>query len=325
MIIILKNITNEIIILKDIGITFPPSGTYRINSDEDKSRLTESNELISNISLNKIQVSTDLKILSPVDGIRQLFTDAILVGPRDVSGKIRVHQTSRKLGLVVYFSGAGDDISNINDVGNGAPLEINHKVGQLLEQSAYMDFNIVKNETWLHEGYIIWKNTDFDYISGEIVTRSVSVTPGTNTFYNLYNGYLIIPAAGNGNYEITSDITDPVGGLVYMPSHDDGSRPTAFWNADWNNDTNRYENITPAPTGDGFYNMFANEVSLFKFFNRVPLIGDGFQKIQSSDTDRLGQGMRLKMTAYTNTSTSDHDWKMATFLAFNRKHTLTLS
>ena len=242
---------------------------------------------------------------------------------RDRSGKLRVQQTSRKLGMKTYFTGAGDDLTSVSDVGGGELLAIDHTISGSTTQSVTIDFNIVENETWVHEGYISWKNSHHDTVTFEMVASTVDYTASSGTYYNLYGGYLVIPAAGDGTIAITSDITTHSGGLVYMPLNDLGEAPTAYWNADWNSTTNQFENIAAAPAGNGQYNMFTVSVTLAKFANRLPLLKDGFMMLQTSDVEQLGQGMRFKLTGTTDTShIGDHDWSLAGILTMFREKTV---
>ena len=243
--------------------------------------------------------------------------------PRDSSGKLRVHQTSRKLGTVMYWTGVGDDTSQPLSVGGGSKTILQHNVGDAVPEVTYIDINSVENVTYLHEGYITWKDTYFDTISLEIVPTVTSTITSSGTNYNLYNGYLIVPAAGDGYIDIASDITINNGGLVYMPDDDLGNPPTAFWNAEWDINSKSYINITPAPYGNGRYNMFSIEVTLAKFINKIPLLGSGFIPLNSSDTDRLGSGMRIKITGNTEKElVEDHSWSMASILCMHRERTI---
>ena len=238
---------------------------------------------------------------------------------RDRSGKLRVHQTSRKLGTSTYWTGAGDDLTDITNKGGGEPFLCHHTISGSLTNSIYIDFNISTNETWIHEGLLMWKDCKGDTITLEMVSRATSIVPGTNTNYNLYGGYMVIPAAGDGTIEVTSDITDPTGGLIYMPVGDMGNIPTAFWNATFNSSTGLYEDITAAPYGDGNYNMFAGEIVFARFANRIILLGDGFMPLSCSDTDQMGNGFRLKMTCATSTLCDDHEWCASATLVFHRR------
>jgi len=238
----------------------------------------------------------------------------------NLSGKIEVHESSRTAGTTTYFTGAGDDPNNIMDVGNGELFMLSHRIGDPTTQYLYLDFNIVENPTWIHEGYIIWKDAQFDLISFEIVPIVPTWTLSSGTNYKLYNNYMIVPAAGDGNVEITSDLGNPRGGLVFMPTDETGNKSPGFWNADWNFDTNRYENITPASDGNGNYNIFAYEVPLNRFVNKQTMIGNGFQRMQTADADELGQGMRLRVTGVT--TEPDHDWYCGCVLTLYRERTV---
>ena len=249
---------------------------------------------------------------------------------RSKDGKLRTQESSRPTSaaeadtntvLKTYFAGAGDDNTDVTDVGGGVKFAIEHTVGGDNPQTVYLDLNIIENETWIHEGYLIWKDANFDSVSMEIVptVTSCHIDSTAATYFDLYGGYIIIPAAGNGTLVIDSDITSPTGGLVYMAKDDKGNRPMSFWNADWNSSTKVYENVTPAPYGDGEYNMFAIEVVLERFINQFPLLNFGFQRLQTADTDQLGSGLRFKLTA--NTYGTDHDWKVAFAMTLYRART----
>lgn len=325
--IILINNTIEDIELDIRGFNIPASSSITITDYLTEREITQSTVLVSKIATGDISVSNGTTALSSTDGIKYCLGDfsnvSIVDEYRDLSGKLRVHQTSRKLGTAIYWTGEGDDTTNPRLVGGGTPIVANHGLGDPDPEPVYIDFNIVENETWLHEGYITWKDALLDTITLEMVPRVTATTAGSNTNYNLYGGYLIIPAAGNGVVEITSDITTHTGGLIYIPDDDQHNRPLAFWNATWNTTTKRYENITPAPTGNGSYNMFSIEVVLARFINRVPLLASGFIALNSSDTDQVGSGMRLKVTADTNTTIAgDHNWSMASILCMHRARSI---
>lgn len=242
---------------------------------------------------------------------------------RDRSGKIRFHQTSRKLGCVVCWAGVGDDPTDVSKVGGGLSLTFDHHIDDADPMVKYIDFNMVENETWLHEGYLTWKNGHLDKLSLQLVVRTVTISGVTGGDKALYGGYMVVPTPpGAGNIEITSDLTDPNGGLVYMPNNDLDESPTAFWDADYNFTTHKYENIRPNYTGQGRYNIFNYEIVVAEFVREIPLLESGFIALNSSDTDQLGHGMRLKMLADTNNVVDDHDWSVACILCLHRARTV---
>lgn len=108
--------------------------------------------------------------------------------------------------------------------------------------------------------------------------------------------------------------------LVEMPpERDTGERSAGYWKADYDATDHKFKNITAAPTADGIYNMFGLEVSLARFVNDVPLVRYGFLNFQTADVDELGQGMKLRMRAYTDGS--DHNWAASVAIALNREKT----
>lgn len=242
---------------------------------------------------------------------------------RDRSGKLRFHQTSRKMGCVVCWNGVGDDTSDISKVGGGESLTFDYHVGDSDPMVKYIDFNIAENETWLHEGYITWKGAHLDTLTLQMVVRTVTVSGVVGGDKTLYGGYMVVPTPpGYGNIEVVSDLSDPIGGLVYMPINDLGEKSQAFWDADYNSTTHKYENVRPNYTGTGDYNMFTYELVVAEFVREIPLLENGFIPLNSSDTDQLGQGMRLKMVADTNNNVDDHDWSVACILCMHRARTV---
>jgi len=242
------------------------------------------------------------------------LTDSGLVD----GSKIHVHQTSRLPGTTTFFTCASDLQTDPTVVGGEVPenqkLKGHHEIGQDIVQHAYLDLNSITNDTYLHEGYLQWKDALNDEITVSFVPKLSSVSAGAGTLYNMYQGYMVVPAAGDG----TIVVDDMV--LVEMPLNEFGNRGAAFWNADFNTTTKLFENVTAAPTGNGVYNMFTVEVNFILFANKVPLLGSGFMNLQTSDSSRLGHNIRIKVTAYT--LGSDHDWWWNAFATLHRIFTV---
>ena len=318
--LIVINTTASGIPIHDVGDTvLQPGVPENLTDIYPLDVIGDSTSLKYNVENGYVVVSEDgVTFMSPHQGQTYINSFVMDKDPKDRSGKTRVHQTSRKLGTRIYWTGEGDDTTNPTAIGGGTKTSYTHSIGQEEPNISYIDFNIAENETWLHEGYLTWKGAELDTISLELVPRITPTTVSSGTNYNLYDGYLIIPAAGDGTVQIVSDITTHSGGLVYMPDDDLGNPPTAFWNAEWDTTTKKYINITPAPNADGRYNMFAVEVGFAKFINNIPMLSDGFIALNSSDTDQLGQGMRLKMTCDTNNTVADHDWSIASIICLHR-------
>lgn len=235
--------------------------------------------------------------------------------------KVFVHETSRKIGTTTYFSCRGDDQTNDSMVGGNVPenqkLKGNHQEGQSTTQYNYLWINCIDNETEIHEGYLQWSGALNDEVLLEIVPKTTAYTSGSDTYYSLYGGYLITPAAGDGTIDVDpADIR-----LVQIPFNEHGYRSApGFWDADYNTTTMEFENISPNPYGQGEFNMFGLEVPLERFANGIPLLGVGFMCLQTADRSSVGHNMAIRLTALTYGT--DHEWWWNCILVFHRKKTV---
>jgi hypothetical protein len=240
----------------------------------------------------------------------------------DMAGKMMVHQSIRPTGFTTYWTGAGDDPSDITDVGHGQEMNIVHKIGEPLSGETIIYFNTLGNETWIYEGYTNWQDADMDCISLEVRSNTVSgeIVANGGT-YDISQGIVLPHPTADGNFNILGDLTQHDGGLVEMPSNTDGIRPPGYWNADWNSTTQLFENITFNSDGTGLYNIFPVEVTLNRFVNHFTFVGFGTQELDSEDAAQFGHGMKLVLVHYTNPDVADHDWKLAINLTMHRQKT----
>jgi hypothetical protein len=323
--IIVKNTTSGNIEIDDLrSFLVVASGTETLSDYFSEAEISSSDDLMSLIASEDLTINNGDSDLSVSNGIKYClghYSDVNLLSEvRNADGKLIMQETSRVMGTTTYFTGAGDDPSDVTDVGGGERIILEHTISGSVSESITMDLNIIENDTYIHEGYLTWKNAHHDTVNFEILPRTVDYVVSSNTYYNLYGGYMVVPAAGDGTIQITSDITTHSGGLVQMPLDEEGTRPTAFWNADWNSTTKEFENISAAPYGDGEFNMFTVPVVLSRFANRIPLLGDGFIMLQTADTDKLGHGMRLRLSGQTHIDENcpDHNWSVAGMITFHR-------
>ena len=242
------------------------------------------------------------------------------VAKKTLDDKLYTQETSRPIGTTIYFTSRGDATSGTStmstDVGHGERLQIVHKPGDATEQSIYLDFNTMENTTYMHEGYVIWKGADFDTVTMSGVPAVTPYAPGTGTFFNLYGGFLIVPAAGDGNIQV-----DPAQAkLVEVIIGRDTGLPAGpgYWNTTYDSVTHTFGDLTAAPYGDGTYNIFGAEIDLLRYVNEMSLLEGGFMMMQTADVEEIGHGIRLKMVLRTNTDETDHAWKAGFILAMNR-------
>jgi len=237
--------------------------------------------------------------------------------PVNLDGRKIMHATPRKRGTFTCFTGAGDSQDDQSKIGgsNGTLMALHHEVAQSISQSIYIDLNTIANDSHAHAGWMMWKDALNDLVTLVTVPKLTTYEAGSNTYYNLYGGYLVIPAAGNGT------ITPLVMKLVEVPLNEYGNRSGAgYWNATYNTTTKAFESITAAGAGDGRFNMFTVEVSLDRFINRVPLLGSGHMLLDTYDASQIGHNMRMKITL--ETSGTDHEWWWCGGLKPYRKRTV---
>lgn len=233
-------------------------------------------------------------------------------------GRERVYNTVRPWGTRIMYMGQSDDISDPTSIGGGPVNKMNHLVGGNDPQIMYLDFNTIINETYVYMTMVSFEGAKFDEMTVTGVPRLTTVTAGSNTNYNTYGGYLILPAAGDG----TTAIEDEDRVMVEVHVKEDGVKPPGYWNADFNPVTKKFENITAAPDGTGWFNMFVAEVSLVNFSLKSFLNGktEGWIVTPSHEADKIAHGVRMKFSV--DTIGEDHDWAFAVTIICYRQRTL---
>lgn len=316
---IVKNNSSVSKTIVDLGITIAAHDGIDLSLLYSQEQISNSKSLIQLISSTDLVLndgSIDLPIISALDAIRGYISTTPLMGAKD---KIRTYQSCRPLGTKICFTGVGDNSANQYAVGGGQELYYEHYIGDSTSTSIYIDFNCIENITYLYEGYASWQDCNGDTMSFTVVPKVTTVTAGTNTMYNVYGGYLVIPAAGNG----TAQIADADKKLVpVVPSIDTGIITTpGYWNATWNTTTKQFENVTAAPAGNGSYNMYSYEITGSTFCNRLPMFGTttGWSLMDTSDAEMFPHNMRVKITFRTRLP--DHSWKWGGVITLYRSKT----
>jgi len=312
----LKNVSQNNVILTCLGMQLlEPNEMVGLDDPVRKTQASNCSELVQFISNSIIRVidhnDTEVEDVSLAIDLIKGFSDRPVMTK---DNKIWVHQTARPLGTFTAFTSYGDDSSDCHLVGGGQPMKVVHNVGDPLTQTILVDLNVIENKTFVHEGYVMWQGGDFDTICLSVIPKITNYSQGQNTFYNLYNDYLIVPAAGDGTISIEPQDINLVE-IPYSIDNPTARQSPAFWNADWNSSTRQFENISAAPEGNGKYNIFTAEVMLVRVVN-IMILNDGFMKLQSSDISEITHGMRLRFGLRTNEP--DHEWKAAFILTLDR-------
>ena len=291
------------------GMIINPNTYYTLEPEEIKSWSNSSRVLLF-IANSTVIVNNGSYDIGDVNKAINYIKGNLEVRPMD--GKLFITESARPSGSMIYFTGCGDDISDPTKVGFGDPIKIHHKIGDPVQQIIDVKYNIKENRTFIHEGYINWSGADFDEICLALVPEATVVSPGLNTNFRQH-GPLIIPADNDGDITINPEDIN----LVEMPhGMDYNVRPAAFWNAEYDIATHTFSNITPAPMGDGLYNIFSSSIVLANFVHKVTLVDKGFQKLQSGEAYELGHNMNLRFVL--NTEGEDHEWKASITLTLYR-------
>lgn len=240
------------------------------------------------------------------------------VPERQYDGRQMVHATPRYRGTTTCFSSQDDDQTGHDKIWGGSnKLVLKHTLGvDPLVQSIYFDLNTIENRTYILTGNMHWKDAAHDEWSCSIVPKTTAYSAGVSTNYNLFGGYLIIPAAGDGTIDV--NVADMK--LVKITQNEFGDlKGAGYWDADYNSTTKQFENITPNYTGEGEYNLFGAEVKLAQFVRNYAMLGSQRDSLTAFDAEEIGHGMRLKFEF--NTIGADHDWCFAGNIAMFRDKT----
>jgi hypothetical protein len=317
MILNILNNSSSIVDIKELSLSLPPGEEVDL-SHIPNSDIASSDSLILNIATGVILVDDGSKVLSSAQGIRYILGQD--TEPRDGSGKAFFHPTVRPFGTKVHFTGSEDSDLAVSDIGSGNVIEHRHSVGDPLVEVKYYSFNTILNVTHIQEGLIQCWNTFFDKMTVEFVPRVVTTVPGEATPY-LYDPSVpvILPSeivGGNGNVVLNEDITAHNGGFVQALPNENGVKPPAYWNATFDPDTGLFSGISPAPNGDGDYNLFHTEYVLSRFGNRISMLSTMSQWFRTDDSDSIPHGTLMRLTF--ETSGEDHEWGITLTLKLHR-------
>lgn len=164
-------------------------------------------------------------------------------------------------GVYLYIAGAGDDATN----GRGAGQEFNASRATQGESVVEWAFNDL---VYLAGGGASFVGAELgDWASLETVAPATAVTPnGSNTGNcNVVDG-VIVPAAGNGAYDVDLATAVPVPAIT-----DDGYN--GYW--EWDYPVVGKGTISVGAPGTAHFHLIAAEVKLVRFANKLQLLGGG--------------------------------------------------
>ena len=171
-------------------------------------------------------------------------------------------------GIFLYVSSAGDDITN-QVRGAGALLVFKSETEEdIVKYAQFMDpayeaDAIVQYSGADHNG------TNSDYLTIEVIApASVVVANGTNTGNCNVVNHVIVPAAGDGAYDINLETA-----AIPVPAKDAEDKPNGYW--DYAFTFIGKGAITPNVGGTGGYHLLDVEQTLLRHGNKCVLLGAG--------------------------------------------------
>lgn len=192
-------------------------------------------------------------------------TSIINSGPRTSDGKPIFLPNLFPGNVLLYICGIGDTTT---DLGVGDEFKLQATASQTVTQ----DFHF-RDWVYLAGGGIFYEAANSDMISMKLwapastVTASSGGNTGNCNKVALGGGKnLIVPAAGNGAYNLVSGTP--------VPSYDEenGETPSGYW--DWDEPDTGTGTLTPN-NGAGKWNLVDYDVDLAYFVRGLQLVGNG--------------------------------------------------
>lgn len=169
--------------------------------------------------------------------------------------------------VVLYYAGCGDHATNGRGAGDLFLISSN----QVEDKSLEFAFN---DWVYLAGGYIRWKGAVAgDWVSMKLIAPATPVTAASNNDgnCNVVNG-VIVPAAGNGAYNVDLASAVPVPAQAAATGDDEGSS-NGYW--DWTEPQTGKGTVTASATpGAAKWHLIAASIDLTQFVAKMPLLGD---------------------------------------------------
>lgn len=304
--------------------------TYSIQSDFPN-HLVCSDRLTQEIEASAIIVALS-RIDTAAGNCLIVFKDALSSGDEDIldglvaahSGEAIIHPATVLLGspetsdgkpiflpclfpgnVYLYPTGAGDNVTN-QTRGDGQAFVVKCSA----EQDYNVEFQFI-DWVYLAGGGIKWKNgEDGDWVSLLICAPATPVTPngGGTGNCNLVDpgvgaAILIVPAAGNGAYDV--DLEDAIPVPAYTENEEGIQTPNGFYN--WSAPDTGSGVVSAGVPQASPYNLFAVAIDLVRFANRLQLEGAEIQDltIPAVKPKKILPQWKFKVTAHHAAGTAD--------------------
>lgn len=207
--------------------------------------------------------------------------------------------------VFVYYAGAGDSTSVRGD--GTAFYATKSSSGDEIVEWNFIDWVYVAG------GGLMWENAKVgDSISLELYAPATVVVPNASNTGNcdIING-VIVPAAGNGAYDVDLTVAVPVPAYNEEMPEQSG---TGFWEV--TDPTTGKGVITPGVPGQAKWHLIAANVALTRFVNKMPMLNSATidLSVPAVKPKKALPQWKFKLTLHNNdgTATLNASWYLIT-------------
>ncbi len=170
--------------------------------------------------------------------------------------------------VVLYYTGSADHATNGRGAGDQFLMTATSSGDTTLE----FGFN---DWIYLAGGYMHWENAVAgDWVSMKLKAPATSVTaaPSNDGNCNVVNSVVIVPAAGNGAYNVDLTTAVPIPAQATATGDEEGP-PNGYW--DWDEPQTGKGTITAsASPGTSKWQLLTVAVDLTRFVSKLQIYGD---------------------------------------------------
>jgi len=216
--------------------------------------------------------------------------------------------------VYLYPTGAGDNVTN-QTRGDGQAFQV--------ECTAAQDYDVewqFIDWVYLAGGGVRWQNGEIgDWLSLLIYAPATTVVPNVGNTGNcnlvdpgVGQAILIVPAAGNGAYDVDLATAIPV--PAFTETEAGVSTPNGFY--EWSGPNTGLGVVTAGVAQHSNFNLCAIAINLVRFANRLQLVGDNIQDmtIPAVKPKKILPQWKFKTTAHhvAGTKNFNAQWWLVT-------------
>jgi hypothetical protein len=225
-----------------------------------------------------------------------------LSGPHQADGSPFVSPCMFASGVYLYITGAGDDA--VNGRGEGTQFKISRDTaGEGTLEWQYNDAVFMAGG-----GAAFVDGVLGDWVDLEVVAPATVVTPnvGNTGNCNVVNTVVIVPAAGDGAYDVDLDTA------VLVPALTTEGVYNGYW--DWNDALIGRGTISAGDPGSAHWHLLTAEQKLIRYANKLPLLGSGDLNLTLPAVEPKIQLPHWKGRVTLHNEGGSHTVKLAFFL-----------